>query len=104
MTINNRGFGEFETVPALIPAAGEDIISSDAHVLEIHLINITSSPATVTIVDKQGSPVAVIPPDLSVAGNADAIWEFTGRYAPGGLHWEASDDNAIVGYVRWRNG
>jgi hypothetical protein len=97
---NNRS--EWETVPKLIPLSVEDVYATDCHVVEITLTNETSSPVTVTIADKQSPARAVTPPAVVVPGNGDLVWEFTGRFCPGGLTWVASVASAITGYVRGR--
>lgn len=93
---------EFDITPKYVPAAGEDVCAIDAHVLEIHLINGSGSSVTVTINDKQGTPMPIIPPALTITAGADQVWEFTGRFAPGGIHWSCSADNAVTGYIRWK--
>ena|ERR1051326_4255987 len=93
--------GEWETVPATIPQAGEDVYVGDTHVIEIHLVNDTASAASVTITDKQGTPVPVIP-TLSIAAHTDQIWELTGRLCKGGIHWSCTADATVVGYMRGR--
>jgi hypothetical protein len=101
MTIVTNNKGEWEFTPQSVPTVAADVFVGDCHILEIHLINTTSGAVTATINDKQGSPQPVIPPTVSIPGNSDMIWEFTGRYAPGGVNWVASGAG-IVGYVRGR--
>ena len=97
---NNKG--ESEIYPKVVPAAGEDLWTSDVHAVEIQLINKTSAAVTVTISDKQTAPQPIVPPTVSIQAYGDAIWEFSGRLCPGGIHWSAGADDSIVGYVRVR--
>jgi hypothetical protein len=102
VTLVSNDRGEWETLPKLLPSSAEDVYAANCHVLEIHLVNETASPVTVTISDKQTTPRAVAPPAVVVPGNGDLVWEFSGRYCPGGLTWVASAASSITGYVRGR--
>ena len=97
---NPLGAAPWETVPHLIPSVAEDVWVGDAHVTEIHLVNGTSTSVTVTINDKQTTPMPIIPTAVVVPANSDLVWEFTGRYCKGGINWVASAANAVTGYVR----
>lgn len=88
-------------VPKTIPAAGEDIFVGDAYMEEVVITNPTGSAATVTITDKQGTPLALLSAQ-SIAANAVQVFEFTGRYCPGGIHWSGGTDLALVGSIRFR--
>jgi hypothetical protein len=96
------GPGEFETVPKLIPAVAEAVYVGDCHVVEIQLVNESVAAVTVTIADKQATPRAVIPPAISIPAGTDMIWEFSGRFCPGGITWVAGTASAVTGYVRAR--
>src|SRR5579863_167478 len=100
MTIRQRDINQFETVPSVIPVSGEDICVKDARLFELHLLNQSESPVTVRVMDKQPVPMPIVPTQVLAPGT-DAIWQFTGRLAPGGIHWSASVNGAAVGYARW---
>ena len=93
--------GEVEIVPRLIPAAGEDVFTADIEVTELHLVNSSGSAVTVTVTDKQGTPLPLVA-GVSIAANADHLRQFRGRLCPGGLHWSASVDAVVTGAVRGR--
>ena len=92
---------EWELVPSYIPTSQENIFTGDTAIIEIHLINVGSEAATVTINDRQNTPMAVIP-SVTIGPNQDCVWEFSGRFSPGGLTWSSSSANTLVGYVRGR--
>ena len=102
MALRTTTLGQWEVGPMLVPNVATDIYSKDAHIFEIHLVNETAGAVTVTINDKQSAPRAVVPTTVAVQANSDLVWEFTGRFCPGGLSWVASAASSITGYVRGR--
>ena len=96
--------GQIETVPQFIPATLQTVFTGDCHIVAIHLVNESGSAVTVTIMDMQTTPRAVVPPAISLSAGTDMIWEFggSGRLCPGGLTWVASAANAVTGYARTR--
>ncbi len=100
--LNRMEAGKYlETVPVLIPAVAEVVFDRDVRVVEIHLVNESANPVTVTILDRQSTPRSIVP-TVTIDGNSDHIREFTGRFCPGGVTWAASDGNSVAGYMRVR--
>jgi len=93
--------GEVEILPKLIPAAGEDVFTSNFEITEIHLVNESASTVAVTITDKQATPRQVVPA-VTIAANSDHLRTFQGRLCPGGVNWSASVDAVVTGYIRGR--
>jgi hypothetical protein len=90
-------------VPQYLPATTTTILTcTSCSVVEIQLINSTSSSATAVIQDRQGTPIDIIPNGIAIPAKSDHVWEFTGRLAPGGIQWSASAANTIQGYIRWQ--
>jgi hypothetical protein len=87
--------------PKLVPVSAADVVVGDVYLQEISLANNSGSPVTVTITDKQGSPLAIIPA-VSIAANTVYEMSFGLRYCPGGITWSASSGTVVTGYVRWR--
>lgn len=89
-------------VPMAVPtSAMTDVVTSDVRLAEITLTNTTAGALTVTVQDKQGSPLAFLSA-VSIAANTTYVVETPGlRYMPGGVSWQASGAG-IVGYMSWR--
>ena len=91
----------FQIYPVAVPTSPADVTTSDARIVEVTLTNTTAGALTVTITDKQASPLAFLSA-VSVAANSTYVIETPGlRYMPGGITWSASG-SGIVGYVSWR--
>lgn len=92
----------WETVPSLIPAVAEDLYTAgDVYLVEITLSNQSAAAVTVTISDRQASPLPIVPTVSLAPGQLYEV-RFEGRLTPNGVSWVASDGAAIVGYLRWR--
>lgn len=89
----------FELLPAFIPATATDVHLSSFHITEITLSNVTAAPVTVTITDKQSTPVALYSA-VSVPANSVVAQRFEGRWMPGGVTWSAGSASAVVGSMR----
>jgi len=91
----------FQLYPVAVPTSPADVTTSDARIVEVTLTNTTAGALTVTITDKQASPLAFLSA-VSIAANSTYVIETPGlRYMPGGISWSASG-SGIVGYVSWR--
>lgn len=93
---------EWDFAPALIPSAGEDVVtqSSGVYIDTIVVVNPTASAVTLTISDKQGTPREII--DVSIAANTTYVIKMWGYWAPGGVSWTAGTNNVLIGYIRMR--
>jgi hypothetical protein len=103
-TVSDDPLGEeWHFPPQYVPSTPEDVFTSDVQVTLVHLSNTSSNPVTVTITDKQGTPLDFVP-GVSIDPNSDHIRIFpaTGRFCPGGATWFASEGSAVVGYMRGR--
>jgi hypothetical protein len=88
--------------PKLIPAVVEDVFSSTCYVEEIVLTNVTDADVTVTMADKQTTPVPLLSA-VPIYARSVVSLPFKARYCPSGLTWVCSAADSVVGYVRGRN-
>lgn len=87
-----------QTVPIEVPTSPEDVVSESVYLEYAHFTNGGSASATVTVKDKQGTPLEVfrVPCDPT----APVSWPAARRYCPGGINWVASA-GGVIGYLRW---
>ena len=78
----------------------EDIFNGTGFLEEVSISNTTAAELTVSIKDKQGTPVSILV-DSPVPENGLANFSFNKRYCPGGLQWKASA-TGLVGTARYR--
>jgi hypothetical protein len=93
-----------EVTPGVVPNADTDVIAQDAWICSITLTNIGAVTATITITDKQGTPVPVIK-DFPVDPGVPAIfgWPQEGAaYMKGGIKWVTSAADTIVARMRFK--
>jgi hypothetical protein len=88
-----------EIFPQFIPSSLTDLTANDIHLTEVVVSNVTASPVTFTIQDKQATPTALFA-SVSVPANSVYSVRFRGRWCPGGLSWSASAGNALIAAVR----
>jgi hypothetical protein len=93
--------GRQETVPIKIPGTAEDLWAVDCWLQSVCLTNTHTDIVTVTLADKQTSPLPVISAASIAAGETLTI-PFDDRLCPSGLTWLASVADKVVGYVRAR--
>lgn len=98
-TTNPTSAPEQEILPQLVPSSATDVITQDIHVTEMIFSNVTINPVTVTVQDRQATPMILLPA-VSVPANSTMGIPLRGRWMPGGLTWSASAANAIVGSIR----
>ena len=84
---------------AYIPVAPEIVFSQDIYLLCISMNNTHSAAITVTVSDRQASPLPILGP-LSIAAGQTIEVNYSGRLASGGVTWVASVDAKVVGYMR----
>lgn len=95
--IGNRQ--EWETVPAFIPSAEAQVVFAETvHLLAIELTNKSDSAVSVVIKDKQAVPLEII--DTVLDPKTPYPVKFSGRLCSGGLTWQATVAESVVGYVR----
>lgn len=87
------------TVPVLVPQTAEDLATSDVY-LEALVFTAATTQDTVTVKDKQGTPTIVF--KFLVLPGDPVVVTFPGRYCPGGLTWESTAGDLVVGYARWK--
>ena len=87
--------------PMAVPTSTADVVTGDVRVNVITLTNTTGSAITVTVSDKQTSPLDFLTA-VSVAANSTYVVEIPDmRLFPGGVSWSASG-SGMVGYMSWR--
>lgn len=88
----------WQILPQEIPTVAEDVIDESVYLEAVHL-SATSGAATVTIADKQGSPIDVM--KMEVSPLSPALFEpKQKRCCPGGFTWVASAAG-IHAWVKW---
>lgn len=90
--------GGYQIVPVAVPTVAEDVVAESVYLEYAHFSNPAASSITITIMDKQGTPLEVF--RVEVSGNAPVSWEPKRRYCPGGINWVASA-SGVVGYLQW---
>lgn len=92
----------WQITPALVPVSAADVVAFDVYVDQITLSNVSGAAVTVTIKDKNSSPLSFLEAVSIAANSAYVIACPGGRYFPGGINWVASSGTAIVGYIAGR--
>lgn len=90
-----------EITPATIPGSTTDVIAQDVWVEELHLMNVGSSTVTVTITDKQGSPIPLLK-DIPIDPGTEFHRRYGALYMPSGIAWSASSGSAIAARLRYK--
>jgi len=76
-----------------LPLSPTDIVVGDAWIVQLHIVNDGSGPATVSVYDKQTPTPGALVPAISL-GKGGLISEVAplglGTYMPGGITWSAS--------------
>lgn len=84
-----------------VPTSGTDLTTTDTWINQIVLANTTAGSVTVTIADKQGSPLTLVP---TVTLSANTLYITVFPFAikmVGGINWQASGSGVtaeIFGY------
>lgn len=77
------------------PSSATDLIAHDAWVFQVVLCNTTGSAATITVADKQSSPLNLFAA-FSVGANTTVTFNFPeGVKMIGGIRWSQGTANAI---------
>lgn len=88
----------WQTLPAYVPNSPADVVAQSVYVEEITLTNASDSSVSVTVNDKQSSPLPYLSA-VAIAARTTYVIDSKGRYFPGGVSWSATAANAVVGYV-----
>jgi hypothetical protein len=91
----------FDMNPVLLPSTTTNVFTTTVFVDEITLSNSSSSAVTVTVSDRQSSPMPLLPA-VSVPANSVVVAALKSRKFPNGLSWSASTPGVVVGYVAGR--
>ncbi len=92
--------GETEIKPQAIPATLTTVITGDVHLTNLVIIVVSGSP-TVTVQDKQGTPIPLLSAITTTNGTTYYIPPGMFYYCPGGLSIQSSGPGAYV-YASWK--
>lgn len=93
------GAGEVQVKPQAVPTSTTVVAGSDAHLVQVTIS--ATSAVTITIADRQASPIQVFPV-VSIAANSTYVINFpAGYWCPGGFTIVASGTGATY-HARWR--
>lgn len=93
-----------DVTPAAIPNAATDVIAQDVWLVLIVLTNIGAATATVTISDKQTTPVPIVK-DFEVDPGVPVVIAFPANdpaYMKGGIRWVASAADTVAARMRFK--
>ncbi len=89
-----------EVGPERVPTSPTDEITFTCRLFELQFTNNTASDITVTVQDRQGTPITVIPAMTVYAHGGIVIWSCKrGRLMPNGVTWSASGAG-LDGYMQ----
>ena len=95
----------WQILPVDMPLAATAVVQRDVYVDLITLTNYSASSVTVYFYDRQDTPKvilkATIPPDPG-SNNFVIAYPAPGRWAPGGITWNAGVAGAVTGYISGR--
>lgn len=90
---------EYDTGIAVAVGTSLEVISSvDVYVTFIQLTNTTAGELTVTVADRQGSPIALLSA-VPIAAKTTYVIQLSPRWCSSGVTWIASG-SGITGYMR----
>lgn len=102
MAAARTNFNEYyEVTPQYVPSSSADVVAEDVWIEELHLVNNTSTSRTVTITDKQGTPVPLLK-DITIDPGVEFHRRYGALYMPGGIAWQASAGSAIAARIRYK--
>ena len=92
---------ETEITPIFMPQASmTDVIDHTVWIKEIHVANKHTGDVTVTVQDKQGTPIPIL--SSSILGAGDAVHgKYDGLKMVGGFSWQASVADVIAVRCRY---
>lgn len=85
--------------PQYIPSSAADLVATDTYVCHMDVMNATGSDVTITINDKQVTPIALYS-GIVPAGKFAVLLDIPNesgrcRWMPGGIRWSATSANAV---------
>lgn len=90
---------EYDFVPQAVGTGSAEVVfDRDVYVSFIQLTNTTGGALTVTVADRQGTPVHLLSA-VSIAANTTFVIKMDPRWCPGGVTWLASG-SGVTGYMR----
>lgn len=89
-----------EVNPQFLPGSDTDEATQTVWITELHLMNNTSTTRTVTVKDKQGTPVPLLK-DIAIDPGSEFHRKYTGMKMEGGFTWSASAADAIAVRCRY---
>lgn len=95
---------ELSGILQAVPATPTSFNSVTTFIEKIYFNNTTAGALTISVLDKQGVPVQLIGPAVSLAANQDVLFNFgeSCQIMPGGITWSASGagiTGSIFGYI-----
>lgn len=91
----------YEVTPQYLPSSATDLVTEDVWLEELHLVNNTSTSRTVTITDRQGTPVPLLK-DITIDPGVEFHRRYGALYMPSGIAWQASAGSAIAARIRYK--
>lgn len=82
----------------LVPSANTAVASSTTCVATMIFTNVTTSVATITVTDNQGSPVTAINA-FPIQPGATVFWPMNGALFTSGIKWQSGTASAISGAI-----
>lgn len=102
MAVARTNFNEFyEVTPGYVPGSSTDVVTEDVWIEELHLVNNTSTSRTITITDRQGTPVPLLK-DIIIDPGVEFHRRYGALYMPSGIAWQASAGSAIAARLRYK--
>lgn len=90
----------YENLPCFVPTVAEDIETQDCWVESISLSHVSTGAVTVTISDKQGTPVKHLNVTMSDGDLINNV--YTNRLFYGGINVVADVASKVTMHIRWK--
>ena len=92
--------GDTEIKPQAIPATLTTVVTGDVHLTNLVIIVVSGTP-TVTVQDKQGTPIPLLSAITTTNGTTYYLPASMQYFCPGGFSIQASGSGAYF-YASWR--
>lgn len=92
--------GDTEIKPQAIPTSLTTVVTGDVHLTNL-VIMVSSGSPTITVQDKQGVPIPILPAITTTNGTTYFLPASMFYYCPGGFSISASGTGAYF-YASWR--
>lgn len=97
-TLNTFGRVQISQTLVTLPAVAADLTTKDTMLFQLTLSNITGGAVSVTITDKQSSPVTLMSVSIPAGTIVVVAWP-EGQFMKGGVNWVAGAGSSINGSV-----